>query len=391
MGLLISSYQVGFSIEKEEVYKELDLFAEGLAIVEDKFVEKKSFKDLIYGAMEGLLSSLDAYSEFLTPDEYKELLVETEGKFGGLGIEITIKDGLLTIVSPIEDTPAWRAGLKAGDIIVKIDGELTKGITLNQAVKKLRGKPGTKVTITVLREKDKRIEDITITRGIIKIKDIKRSLILEDGIGYVRIAEFRENTAQDLKKALKDLEKKGLKGLIIDVRNNPGGLLSSAIEVANLFLENGKVIVSTKSRTEEERIYKSFPTLGKYVNIPLVVLINKGSASGSEILAASLRENKRAILLGEPTFGKASVQTIVPLSDGSALRITTARYYTPSGRSIQEKGVESDIFVEEKEVEVKEDVFERLEKKEKFNYKKDYQIVRALDLIKGLLVISSGK
>jgi carboxyl-terminal processing protease len=390
-GLLTFSYQA-VSIEKEEVYKELDLFAEGLAIVEDKFVEKKSFRDLIYGAMEGLLSSLDTYSDFLTPDEYKELLVETEGKFGGLGIEITIKDGLLTVVSPIEDTPAWKAGLKAGDIIVKIDGELTKGITLNQAVKKLRGKPGTKVTLTVLRDKDKRIEDITITRGIIRIKDIKRSLILEDGIGYVRIAEFRENTAQDLKKTLKNLEKKGLKGLILDVRNNPGGLLSSAIEVANLFLENGKVIVSTKSRTEEEKIYKSFPALGKYLDIPLVVLINKGSASGSEILASSLRENNRAILLGEPTFGKASVQTIVPLSDGSALRITTARYYTPLERSIQEKGVEPDIFVEEKEVKVKEDVFEKLEKKEKlFNYKKDYQIVRALDLIKGLLVVSSGK
>ncbi|HIE35829.1 MAG TPA: S41 family peptidase [Candidatus Omnitrophica bacterium] len=390
-GLLTFSYQA-VSIEREEVYKELDLFAEGLAIVEDKFVEKKSFRDLIYGAMEGLLSSLDTYSEFLTPDEYKELIVETKGKFGGLGIEITIKDGLLTVVSPIEDTPAWKTGLKAGDIIVKIDGELTKGITLNQAVKKLRGKPGTKVTLTVLRDKDKRIEDITITRGIIRIKDIKRSLILEDGIGYVRIAEFRENTAQDLKKTLKNLEKKGLKGLIFDVRNNPGGLLSSAIKVANLFLENGKVIVSTKSRTEEEKIYKSFPALGKYLDIPLVVLINKGSASGSEILASSLRENNRAILLGEPTFGKASVQTIVPLSDGSALRITTARYYTPLERSIQEKGVEPDIFVEEKEVKVKEDIFEKLEKKEKlFNYKKDYQIVRALDLIKGLLVVSSGK
>jgi len=390
-GLLTFSYQA-VSIEREEVYKELDLFAEGLAIVEDKFVEKKSFRDLIYGAMDGLLSSLDTYSEFLTPDEYKELIVETKGKFGGLGIEITIKDGLLTVVSPIEDTPAWKTGLKAGDIIVKIDGELTKGITLNQAVKKLRGKPGTKVTLTVLRDKDKRIEDITITRGIIRIKDIKRSLILEDGIGYVRIAEFRENTAQDLKKTLKNLEKKGLKGLIFDVRNNPGGLLSSAIKVANLFLENGKVIVSTKSRTEEEKIYKSFPALGKYLDIPLVVLINKGSASGSEILASSLRENNRAILLGEPTFGKASVQTIVPLSDGSALRITTARYYTPLERSIQEKGVEPDIFVEEKEVKVKEDIFEKLEKKEKlFNYKKDYQIVRALDLIKGLLVVSSGK
>jgi carboxyl-terminal processing protease len=392
LGLIFSSYWVGFSLgkDKDTLYKELDIFAEGLAVIESKHVEEHSPQDLIYGAMEGLLSSLDSYSQFLTPDEYKELLVETEGKFGGLGIEITIKDGLLTVVSPIEDTPAWKLGVKAGDIIVKIDGELTKGITLTEAVKKLRGKPGTKVTITVLREEKRRLKDITITREIIKIRDIKRALILEEGIGYVRITEFRENTAKDLSKALKELSSKGLKGLIIDVRNNPGGLLSSAVEVSSLFLENSKIIVSTKSRSNEERVYKSLTLPKKYLDIPMVVLINKGSASGSEILAASLRENGRAILLGEVTFGKGSVQTIVPLSDGSALRLTTSKYYTPLGRSIHEKGIKPDIAVEKEKVgnEGKEDVFEELEKKEQFNYKKDYQILRAVDLIKGILVLS---
>ena len=342
MVALVFSYTNGFSLNKDksrdDLYRELEIFAEGLAVVEKKYVEDKSAEDLIYGAMGGLLMSLDSYSQFLDPDDYKNLLVDTEGKFGGLGIEITIRDGLLTIISPIEDTPAWEAGIKAGDIIIKIDGELTKGITLNEAVKKLRGDPGTEVKLTILREKDRKVEDITIVRGIIKIKDIKWALILEDGIGYVRIAEFREKTSQDLGKALEVLDKKGLKALIIDVRYNPGGLLSSAIDISSRFVPDGEVIVSTKSRSEPERVYKSVPLKKKYLDIPIVILINKGSASGSEILAAALRENERAILLGETTFGKGSVQTIVPLSDGSAMRLTTSKYYTPKGISIHEKG-----------------------------------------------------
>lgn len=388
------SYQVGFSLgeEREDLYKELEIFSEGLAVIEKKYVEDKSAQDLIYGAMKGLLLSLDSYSQFLTPDDYKNLLVETEGKFGGLGIEITIREGLLTIVSPIEDTPAWEAGVKAGDIIVKIDGELTKSITLDEAVKKLRGKPGTEVTITILREQDKKLKDLTITRGIIKIKDIKRALILEDNIGYVKIAEFRETTPKDLEKALEKLEKEGLKALIIDVRNNPGGLLSSAIDVSSQFLPDGEVVVSTKSRSESERVYRSVSLEKKYLDIPIVILINKGSASGSEILASALRANNRAILLGEATFGKGSVQTIVPLSDGSALRLTTSKYYTPKGESIHEEGIKPDIIVsEEITEESKEDVFEELDKRKDFDYKKDYQIVRALDLLKGILVLKNNK
>ncbi len=390
LAAVIFGYKVGFSFSKEEdnLYRELEIFAEGLAVIEAKYVEEKTSKDLVYGAMRGLALSLDAYSQFLTPEDYKNLLVETEGKFGGLGIEITIRNGLLTIISPIEDTPAWRAGIKAGDIIIKIDGEMTKEITLNGAVKKLRGKPKTKVTLTILREKERKVEDITIVRGIIKIKDIKHALILEDGVGYVKIGEFRESTSRDLSKALKGLKEKGLRALVVDVRNNPGGLLNSAISISSQFLEDGKAIVSTNSRNEEEVVYKSVSFNRKYLDIPLVVLINKGSASASEILASALRENNRAILLGETTFGKGSVQTILPLSDGSAMRLTTSKYYTPSGESIHEKGVEPDIKVS-KEVteEIEEDVFKNLDRKQDFDYRKDYQIVRALDLIKGLLVL----
>lgn len=298
--IAISAYKVGisFSSEKDDLYRELEIFAEGLAVIEGKYVEEKTPEDLVYGAMRGLALSLDAYSQFLTPEDYKNLLVETEGKFGGLGIEITIRNGLLTIVSPIEDTPAWRAGIEAGDIIIKIDGESTKDITLNEAVKQLRGDPESEVTLTVLREGNRLVEDITIVRDIIKIKDIKRSLILEDGVGYIKIGEFRESTYKDLCKALAELEEEGLKALVIDVRNNPGGLLNSAIDISSKFLEDGKVVVSTDSRSEDEKLYSAVPFRKKYIDIPMVVLINKGSASGSEILAAALRDNNRAILIG---------------------------------------------------------------------------------------------
>jgi len=385
------SVNLSFAKERDALYENMDIFAEALAMVEKRHVEDKTPQDLIYGALAGLLSSLDAYSQFLTPEEYADLLTETEGEFGGLGIEITIKDNLLTIVSPIEDTPAWKAGLKAGDVIVKIEGEVTKGITLSEAVKKLRGEPDSEVTITVLREKDRKVEDVTIVRGIIKIKDIKRALILEDGIGYVRVAEFREHTVRDLDKELEKLKEEGIEGLIIDVRNNPGGLLYSAIEASSRFLEDGKTVVSTKSKTQKEMVYASLPARQKFLDIPIVVVINKGSASGSEILAAALRDNNRAILLGEKTFGKGSVQTIVPLSDGSALRLTTSKYYTPAGEAIhEEEGVAPDIEIVEEERKI-EDVFEELKKKEEFDYRHDNQLVRALDLIKGILVLKEKK
>ncbi len=377
----------------DSVYKELDLFGESLALIQQKYVEDKEFKDLIYGALAGVARSLDSYSQFLEPDEYKDLLVETEGKFGGLGIEITLREGVLTIVSPIEETPAYKAGLKPGDVIVKIEGEVTKGITLNEAVKKMRGDPGTEITITIFREKERLLKDVPIVRDIIKIRDIRRAQILTDGIGYVKLAEFRENTARDLSSELKKIDKEDLQAIILDLRNNPGGLLVSAIEVASKFLEDGKIVVSTKSRDGETIFYKSLPSPKKYIDMPMVVLINGGSASGSEIVAAALRENKRAVLLGEKSFGKASVQSVIPLSDGSALRLTTAKYYTPEGKSIHEIGVEPDIVVTKEvadEESPREDVFKEIEnnKEEEFDYSRDYQLLRAVDLIKGLMVLS---
>ncbi|MCM8819913.1 MAG: S41 family peptidase [Candidatus Omnitrophica bacterium] len=390
--IIFSFYRFSFSLGKEkEMYKQLDIFAEALAIVDKKYVEEKTPKDLIYGALSGLLSSLDSYSEFLTPQDYESLKIETEGQFGGIGVEITVKEGLLTVISPMEDTPAWKAGIKSGDIIVKIDGEITKGISLNNAVKKLRGQPGSKVNLTILREKDKKLQEISIIRDIIKITDIKRSLILEDNIGYIKIAQFRENTAKDLIVALEKLKQSGLKGIILDLRNNPGGLLDRAVEISDIFLDEGKTIVSIKSKDKKELIYKAKSGSNKYLDIPIVVLINKGSASGSEILAAALRDNNRAILIGEQTFGKASVQTVIPLSDGSALRLTTAKYYTPKGLSLQEKGIKPDIVVFEEAIKETEEevVFEEIEKKEEFNYRKDNQILRALDLLKGIIVLAN--
>lgn len=377
---------------KENFYKELDLLGRVFSVIEQRYVEDKSPKDLIYGAIRGMMLSLDPYSQFLTPEDYKELLIDTEGEFGGIGIQITIRKGLLTVVSPLEDTPGWEAGLEGGDIIVKINGETIENITLNEAVKRLRGKPGTKVTITVLKNRTKQIKDITITRALIKLKDIKNGTILEQGIGYVKLLEFRNSTSQELQKVLGELDKKGMRGLILDLRNNPGGLLGSAVRVASLFLEDGKIIVTTKSRGKPPVDYKALRLPRKYLDIPIVILINKGSASGSEIVAAALRENNRAILMGETSFGKGSVQTVIPLFDGSALRLTTAKYYTPLGNDINEKGVAPDIVIEPKKVEKedKEDIFDKLknENKKVFDYKKDYQIIRALDLIKGLLVLS---
>jgi carboxyl-terminal processing protease len=423
--ITFSSYWVGYSFgkEKDPMYKELDIFAESLAIVEKKHVNEKKPQELIRGALTGMLSSLDDYSQFLSPDEYKELLTETEGQFGGLGIEIALRDGLLTVVTAMEDTPASQAGLESGDIIVKIDGELTKGIAINDAVKKLRGNPGTKVKVTLLKDKSKEIKDVSITRAIIKVKDIKRAEVVENDIGYIKIAEFRENTAKDLDKAIVELQNKKIKGIIIDVRNNPGGLLFSAIEVSSRFLPDDKVVVSTRTRGEEEKFYKSVSVTTHMSDIPAVVLISKGSASGSEILAAALRENNRAVLVGKTTFGKGSVQTIIPLSDGSALRLTTSKYYTPKGICIQDKGITPDVEVEnadeskesEKELtaeakQEKEDaVFNKVadkalgktsidqpeeekvvDDKAKFDYKKDAQLMRALDVLKGLMVVSGS-
>ncbi len=379
---------------KDDLYKELELFSDVVSIVRSDYVEEADSKKLIYGALRGMLESLDPHSQFLDPDTYNEMKIETEGKFGGIGIEITKKDDLLTIIAPIEDTPAFKVGLKAGDRIVKINGEITRDLTLIEAVKRLRGKPGTDVTVTVLREGEQKLLDFTITRDIIKIQSVKEAKIIEQNLGYIRLIEFMEDTAEDFEKRIVELEKQGMAGLILDLRNNPGGLLDAAVEVSGELLEEGKLIVSTKGRIPSQNIEYKSRRGTKHAKYPLVVLVNKGSASGSEIVAGAILDNKRGIILGEKTFGKGSVQTVVPLSDGSAVRLTTSKYFTPSGRSIHNEGITPDILIEyvepqkTQEAEKPEGLEKLLEEETKKPIQEIYdnQLSRAIDLLKGILV-----
>ncbi|MCU0651707.1 MAG: S41 family peptidase [Candidatus Omnitrophica bacterium] len=397
----------------DDLYKQVELFSDCLAIVQTDYVSEVAPHDMIYGALKGMISSLDPHSQFMDPETYQELKVDTEGKFGGLGIEITIKDGLLTVITPIEDTPAWKVGLKPQDRIVKINNELTRDMTLTDAVKKLRGRPGEAVNIAVLRESEKKILDFKIVRDLIKIKDIKDVRIIDDGIAYIRLVEFRENTAQDLATALEKLKKDGMTGLIIDLRNNPGGLLDAAVESCEKFVEKGKVILTTRSRIPSQNLEFICREKNPLLDIPMIVMINDGSASGSEILAGCLQDYKRAIILGIKSFGKGSVQTVIPLSDGSALRLTTSKYYTPLGREIHGKGVIPDIVVEEGKIELapKDDlqvdkpqnIFDELENKDKRSkdgsdkkdaltkMKSDNQLMRAVDVLKAIRIYKGAK
>ena len=332
------------SAREDGTYEQLKIFGSVLDLVQRNYVEEIPPKKLIYGAVQGMLKSLDPHSSFMKPEDYKELQIETKGSFTGIGIEISLKDGILTVVSPIEGTPAYKAGLKANDKILKIDDKITKNMTLIEAVKLLRGAKGTDVTISIYREGWRRLKDITLTRDVIPIKSV-RSRMLEEGYGYMRVSNFQNKTTFELKKALRELEKgKGLKGLVLDLRNNPGGLLDQAVKVADVFLEKG-LVVYTDGRIEEQKMrFEAHPNKHHH-DYPIAVLVNEGSASASEIVAGALQDHKRAIILGVQTFGKGSVQTIIPLEDGSAVRLTTARYYTPNGRSIQAKGIEPDIEV----------------------------------------------
>ena len=395
-------------------YQDLQLFTDVLSIVRRDYVEEVPMKKLIYGAINGMLASLDPHSSFMPPDMYKEMKIDTRGEFGGLGIEITIRNGLLTVVSPIEDTPAYRVGIKAGDRILKIENRYTKDMTIMDAVKMMRGPAGSKVTITVMRDSFDKPKDFTITRENIKIKSIKYRT-LEDGYGYVRITQFQEHSAGDLEKALNKLHTENggkLKGLILDLRNNPGGLLEQAAKVADTFLSKG-LIVYTEGREKSSQMSFSAHQKGTEPSYPMVVLINGGSASASEIVAGALQDHKRAILLGTQSFGKGSVQTIIPLSDDSGLRLTTARYFTPNGTSIQARGITPDIVVhpmEVKEIKESEHLREkdlrhhfateppaeepapRVKEQEHPKFKldqatrQDYQLMRALDLLQGLQI-----
>jgi carboxyl-terminal processing protease len=343
IGLQADSH-VSAALDKN-IYKNLKTFNEVLDMVQKNYVEQVESKKLIEGAINGMMKSLDPHSAYMTSDMYKELEVETRGSFGGIGIEITIKKDVLTVVSPIEDTPAFLAGIKAGDHIIQIDGKSTKDITIMEAVKKLRGPKDTKVTITITRENMPRPKDYTITRDIIKIKSIK-SRTYDDHIGYIRVASFQERTADDLKKEIKNITSKNgvLKGLILDLRNNPGGLLNQAVGVADVLLKSG-TIVSTKGRTKSMETKSLAKDDGDEPTCPIVALVNEGTASAAEIVSGALQDNGRALVVGTQTFGKGSVQTVIPLEGGSALKLTTAKYYTPKGRSIQAEGIAPDIVI----------------------------------------------
>ena len=329
----------------EKAYGPLKIFTRALAMVESQYVEEVDIQKLIYGAISGMLQTLDPHSGFMEPDYFKELTLDTSGEFGGLGIEISSKDGYIAVISPIDDTPAAGAGIKAGDLIVKIEDKSTKGMDLMEAVKLLRGKPGTDITISIWRDGLDRPKEVTLTRAIIKVIAVKGKE-LEDGIGYVKISRFNATTGKSLKKSVKEMmdSKAGLKGLVLDLRNNPGGLMDQAVSVSDLFIDEG-LIVYTQGRQAMQNIRFSATSVGTLPNFPMVVLVNGGSASASEIVAGALQDHKRAVIVGEQTYGKASVQTVLRLEDGSGMRLTTAKYYTPGGHDIQAKGIVPDFYV----------------------------------------------
>jgi len=343
-GIVVGRWSISLVNAEVEGYETVKVFTETLSIIKKNYVEDTKTKDLVYGAIKGMLNSLDPHSGFMSPEAYKEMQVDTKGEFGGIGIQIGMKDNLLTVIAPIEDTPAYKAGIKSGDRIVKVNDETTKDMSLHDAVSKMRGPKGTPVKISIVREGWKEPKDFTIVRDIIKVKSVKFK-VLEDGIGYVKVTQFQEQTAADLSNALSKLHDEKVNALVLDLRNNPGGLLNSAVDVSSQFLPPGKLVVYIKDRAGEKLEYKTGGNRPSYDKTTMVVLVNQGSASASEIVAGALKDWRRAVVMGVQTFGKGSVQSVIPLSDGSGLRLTTARYYTPSGTSIQSTGITPDIVV----------------------------------------------
>jgi carboxyl-terminal processing protease len=341
---------------KSSLFEELKVFTDVLSVVKRDYVSEVENKKIVEGAIKGMLATLDPHSGYLDPDFYQDLQVQTKGEFGGLGLEITIKEGLLFVVAPMEGTPAEKAGVRAGDVIVKIDGKFTKEFSLVDAVKRLRGPKGSPIQISIGRKGHNGLIDITIIRDTIAVHSVK-SRYLKDGFGYVRISQFMEQTADDLRNALAGLERaggsEGVRGLILDLRNNPGGLLAQAVRVGDLFLREG-VIVYTDGRVDAQKQKFFAKEKGTEPEYPIVVLVNAGSASASEIVAGALKDHGRALIVGEQTFGKGSVQTITPLENGGALTLTTALYYTKSGSSIQARGVRPDIEVQQPEPQTSE-------------------------------------
>src|SRR5438874_3101808 len=411
---LVAGIRIYFSsvdaAEKDEAYPNLKLFSVVLDRVRNEYVDggKLTYQELIYAALKGMLSTLDPHSEFMEPIKYDDLKKDTQGEFGGVGIVISMKDNFLTVVAPMEDTPGFKAGILSGDRIIKIDGHTTEKLTLPDAVKRLRGEPGSDVSVTLLRPSTGKIKEYTLTRAQIKVPTVKdingnREFPLSDNkVGYIRLVQFGEHTAKDLEDALRKLEAKGADSLILDLRGNPGGLLDQAVKVCEKFLPRGQLVVSTEGRDARQKSEYRATGRDKHLNLPMVVLVNNGSASASEIVAGCLQDTTaqgvcKAIIVGEQTFGKGSVQSILPLQDGSALRLTTAKYYTPSHKVIHEHGITPDIIVpmsdeEERDVFFKRTVggIESLEPKEQERVRNahDVQLDRAMDLLKGISLYS---
>lgn len=362
--LVIVSAMVVPSWDKVEAqvkdrYSDLQLFAKVMNLIQQYYVEDVDLKKLIYGGVKGMLRELDPHTNFLPPDIFKEFESETSGEFGGLGIEITVQNGVLTVISPIEDTPAWKAGIKAGDKVVEVEGESTKGMSLAEAAQKMKGKTGSKIKLGIFRDGFEKPKQFVITRGVVKIRSVKYT-DLDDGFAYVRLTSFIENSGEDMEKTLKNhtSKHKEIKGLVLDLRHNPGGLLDQAVRISDLFLEEG-TIVSTIGRNKKDKEVLYAKRVGTLPNFPMIVLIDEFSASASEILAGALKDNKRALIMGQRSFGKGSVQSVVKLGDGSGLKLTVARYYTPSGRSIQAEGIVPDVSVEDLNAEVIEQATEK--------------------------------
>ena len=414
-GSVIPSLTTAQSGKNDEIYRQLGLFGDIFQRVRESYVDEVNEKDLIEAAINGMLTSLDPHSSFLNNDNFSDMQVQTKGKFGGLGIEITMEDGVIKIVSPIDDTPAAKAGLQPGDLIIAVNDKPIRGMTLSDAVDKLRGKVGSKVTIAVKRGTLEPF-DVTLRRDTIKIRSVRAKMF--EGIGYLRVTTFSEQTTSGLTKEIDEMFREHgdkLQGFVLDLRNNPGGLLNEAISVSDAFLEQGE-IVSTRGRSDENasRAYARPGDIAK--GLPVVVLINSGSASASEIVAGALKDHRRAVLLGTRSFGKGSVQSVIPLSGNSAMRLTTARYYTPSGVSIQAKGITPDIEVALARIEKleggitrEEDLRGALDNGKKIDEgntqqnardksvkpsktdqsKVDYQLARALDLIRGVSIFNN--
>ena len=392
---------------KDSAEPSLELFAGVLGKVRTEYVngQNLTYRDLVYAALKGMTGSLDPHSEFMDPDEYRELQSDTEGAFGGLGLMVTMKDNYVTVVTPMEDTPGFRAGILSGDRIVKINGKSTERMSLQDAVKQLRGDPGTQVTVTIQRPSSGMVRDFTLTRAIVKmdmVKDIngkKEFPLGADKIGYIRITQFGDKTDNELKTALNKLKEHGMKALILDLRWNPGGLLDEAVEVCSEFLPSGELVVTTEGRDSSQNAIRRAEGHGNALKgMPIVVLVNLGSASASEIVAGCLQDLHRAVILGEKTFGKGSVQSIFPLDDGSALKLTTAKYYTPSHKVIQERGITPDVTVPMSDEEEAALIFKRapggmasISETNRISIENahDVQLERAGDLLKGILLYSA--